>query len=211
MCIDEKIQILNELKKEHNQFRECFLVGTIYLSDIYAAACLNRSLCLLSGFSSMIEAKNFIVAAPILRLQLDNVLRFYALWNVNDPSGFVMEVIKGTRIDKLKDKNGKFMRDSYLVDIISADYPWIKSVYTNCSGYIHLSEKHIFNCWKVDNPDEFEIKISPEDIYIQEDIYLEAIDAFIETTGILLRYMEAFCRSKDLITRPNASTPNEAP
>jgi hypothetical protein len=50
----------------------------IYPLDLLAVAAMNRSLCLISGFRTLIASKNFISAAPLLRLQIDNCLRFFA-------------------------------------------------------------------------------------------------------------------------------------
>lgn len=41
------------------------------------------------------------------------------------------------------------MPDSYLMETPSYRLPWIKSVYDNTSGFIHLSEKHIHSTFKL--------------------------------------------------------------
>ena len=69
--------------------------GAIYPLDLLSNAVLHRSMSLISGFCAMIEAKNFICAAPLLRLQIDNLLRFYAAFVVSDPHEFAMEAVQG--------------------------------------------------------------------------------------------------------------------
>ncbi len=77
--------------------------------DMLAIGVINRSLSLLTGFATLIRANNYIAAAHLTRPHLDNFLRFYAAWLVDKPHDFAMDVMKGVRIDKLKDKDGKFI------------------------------------------------------------------------------------------------------
>src|SRR5208282_165119 len=114
-----------------------------YPLDILAMGALNRSAGLCSGFQNMIEHRNLTCAAPILRLQLDNALRFSAAFLVADPHAFADAVVEGTPVKKLKDKSGAFMTDRHLVSHLSKQYPWVEKVYDTTCGYIHLSEKHI--------------------------------------------------------------------
>jgi hypothetical protein len=60
----------------------------LYPLDFLALAVLNRSLCLLSGFATLLDSKNLISAAPLTRLQLDNCLRFFASTLVENPHEF---------------------------------------------------------------------------------------------------------------------------
>ena len=64
--------------------------GAIYPLDLLASAVLKRSMALIDGFSAMIRAENFICAAPLVRLQLDNLLRFSASWMVEKPHDLVL-------------------------------------------------------------------------------------------------------------------------
>jgi hypothetical protein len=172
--------------------------GAMYGLDILAIAVLNRSLCLLEGFCDLIEKRNFIAAAPLLRLQLDNLLRFHAAWLVNNPHDFSLEVLAGTHIRKMKDRDGNLMTDRYLVDKLSEQHPEMKSVYEHTSGYIHLSEKHIFNSLgKPEASGRFTMKVSSTDDFIKEADYLEALRAFFEITGILFSYMKGWSLTKD--------------
>ena len=80
-----------------------------YPVDILAMAALNRSAALCKGFQSLIEQKNFTCSASILRLQLDNALRFASVFLVSNPHDFASAVMNGKRIRDFKDKSGKFM------------------------------------------------------------------------------------------------------
>jgi hypothetical protein len=50
-----------------------------YPVDLIANAVIKRSLALIAGFCTLIRAKNFICAAPLVRLHLDSLLRFSAI------------------------------------------------------------------------------------------------------------------------------------
>lgn len=72
--------------------------GAIFPLDILAVATLNRSVNLVAAFTSLVEARNFVVAAPLLRLQIDNCLRFYAAWIADNCHDFATKVMKGVAV-----------------------------------------------------------------------------------------------------------------
>ncbi len=170
--------------------------GVIYSMDLLANGASNRTLALCSGFRRMIEDRNMICAGSLLRLQVDTALRFYAAWLAEDPHAFAHEVLKGTRVDKLKDRDGKLMRDSYLVERLAKveDLEWLARVYSETSGYIHLSSKHLFSTFNgVDGETRtVEIKVSAADGNLPEEVYVEAVDAFLAATRVFMKYLHGW-------------------
>lgn len=166
----------------------------LYKLDFLAVATLNRSLCLLGAFCSLVEAKNMIAAVPLLRCQLDNALRFFASTLVDQPHDFAWKVVEGTPIRKLKDRHGKKMTDVYLVEELSKAYPWVSSLYEQASGYVHLSEKHIFDAFSLwDREGMTDVKISGQDgSPWTEGRYLEALEAFAVVTDLVLELVNAW-------------------
>jgi len=67
------------------------------------------------------------------------------------------------------------MTDRFLVDEFSKEYKWIKSVYKNTSGYIHLSDKHmLINITELDSKQRTTTsKISDEDDTFQKNLKLK--------------------------------------
>ncbi len=174
--------------------------AALFPMDIFAIAVLNRSLCLSEAFCDLLEKKNFVVAASLLRLQLDNLVRFQAAWLVDKPHDFATSVLSGRKISELKDRNGELMKDFYLVKKLSASYPQMKEVYKQTSGYIHLSEKHIFNSLgnrERDLKEPFTMKISSTDEFVTDKDYLEALAAFTVITGILFQHAKGWEITKD--------------
>ena len=118
--------------------------GKLVSSDMLVAALLNRSMGLVRGFCSMIT-DNYICAAPLVRLQLDNLLRFSAVWLVDDRDDFTAQVIGGEQINKLKDRDGKQMNDGYLAQRMDERIPGLAQAYKEACGYIHLSDAHLYH------------------------------------------------------------------
>lgn len=166
--------------------------------DLYATAITHRALCLISGFCLMIENQNFICAAPLVRLQLDNLLRLYAAWLVKNPHEFCQKVLKGEHVRKLKDQDNQKMTDKYLVEKIAMEYPWASRLYEATSGYVHFSNKHHFNTVNhVDDKERsVEFGIGVSDINIPAGTREEAIDAMIEITKALLKYLHGWAFTK---------------
>ena len=174
--------------------------GALNHLDLLIIASLNRSVCLIKGFTILIEQSNFISAAPLLRLQIDNCLRISAGTLVSDPHEFAVRILKGERVSNMKDKNGEKMSDKYLAEKLSDDYPWIMDVYQHSSGYIHLSEKHMLNAIspkKVRGRRNLDLKITDKDAFISDDVYEDSIQSFILATDLLFRYIDGWIFTKD--------------
>lgn len=176
--------------------------GSIYPVDLLANAVLHRSTNLVRGFALLVEKRNFICAAPLLRLQIDNCLRFYAVFIVKSPHDFAMEVLKGTQVRKLKDKTGALMTDAYLVSQLTKVYPWVARVYERTSGYVHLSGTHICNTAAPRTPDEESQRIQrfvvgAGDCVEDDEFYKEATAAFIEATQVLFNYLIGWVKTKE--------------
>jgi hypothetical protein len=200
--VEKALQKLKCYEKTHLKLHEDMFSGrrgAWYELDFLAVATLNRSLCLTTGFCTLIKARNFIAAVPLLRLQLDNLMRFSAAWLVDDPHGFAREVVAGTKVENLKDRSGKLMCDSYLNRVCGNNYPQISKLYKAASGYIHLSNMHVFNAIQASKTGDgkFVAKVSAEDEYIPDKLYLEAIQFFDATTKILFLYFSAWIATKD--------------
>ena len=199
------IQLLDNLEKlnyEHLEQGKAIgkaFGGAFYPFDILSFAVLNRSMSLTSGFITLMRNDNFIAAAPLIRVQLDNYLRYAAGWLVSNPHEYVVKILSGEHIRDIKTKKGKRMRDKFLVDEFSKEYKWIKSVYENTSGYIHLSDKHmLINITELDSKQRAATyKISDKDEYMPEKFKVEAVMAFTEITKLILHRAYSWRCTKD--------------
>jgi hypothetical protein len=172
--------------------------GDVFHMDVLTMAVVNRSLELSEGFQDLILSEKFLCAAPLLRLQIDNLLRYSAAWLVDKPHEFIAEIMKGTPIKKLKDGSGKKMADFYLIKKLSSDIPWIESVYEKTCGYIHFSESHFHKVMlSTDDNGEFSIGIGSHSKKIPESTYIEAIEAFNAATLEICKYVYGWLKTKD--------------
>jgi len=153
--------------------KKSFETFGIYTFDLYCSAIVNRTLNLSQGFANLIRNNNFIAAAPLVRINLDSLLRLFAAFQVDhNIDTFAHNVIKGQAIDKTKDKDGKMMKDSYLVDLLSSKkgYGWVKKIYKTGNEYVHFTSQHIFASLKVDKSKN---KITVKGIAQFGDLYID--------------------------------------
>ena len=172
--------------------------GDMFHMDILTMAVVNRALELSDGFKELILSEKFLCAAPLLRLQIDNLLRYSAAWLVDQPDEFVMEVMKGTSVRTLKDASGKRMTDFYLVQRLTSEIPWVESVYNKTCGYIHFSESHFSKVMLTTEEDgQFSIGIGTQSKKVPESIYIEAIEAFNAATLEICKFVYGWLKTKD--------------
>lgn len=164
---------------------------SLYQSDLFIISLLNRQLSLCSGFKEMNNSKNYVCAVPLLRLNIDSLLRLHALWICDDPNEVIKEMLDGKILNQIKDKNGKKLSDAYLLDRLSEHEPWVKTVYKNCSGFVHFSEKHLGISVSTEGEDigHFTARISSEQQHIPKEIWEELSDAFIHVNKIIIEYV----------------------
>ncbi|QOZ44771.1 hypothetical protein XH89_15775 [Bradyrhizobium sp. CCBAU 53340] len=136
----------------------------------------------------MIEQRNSLVASSIIRMQLDTVLRLYAMFWVADPEKFAEKVFKGTDINKLKTADGELLTDGYLKKRLGAKNDWIRPVYSETSGYIHFSNRHIKAAFKPSEAEtarSVDLVIGPEDMGRPLAYYGEMLRAFRHLTMMI--------------------------
>lgn len=162
--------------------------GPVGYQHFYLFGIARRALAQAAAFRSMIEQRNSLVVSSIIRMQLDTVLRLYALFWVADPEKFAEKVFKGTDINKLKAADSEFLTDGYLKKRLAAKNDWIRPVYSETSGYIHFSNRHIKAAFKLSETGaarSVELVIGPEDIGRPLAYYGEMLRAFRHLTMMI--------------------------
>ena len=168
--------------------------------DFLAFAATKRHASTTSAFVSAINSWNMVVARALLRIHIDTSLRFSAAWHVDNPHDFSMEVLKGTRIDKLKTRSGDRLTDAHLVKVHADEHPWLPNVYEHLCGYVHFSGSHITDSINdlSDADGTIEFLISEHDHKFPEFSWLEVVGCFREATGILETYLRGWGTTKQL-------------
>jgi hypothetical protein len=198
--IEKELDGLRGYRQRHQNLAKEMLSaydGAIYPLDLLATATLHRSINLIFGFCDLVQRRNVICATPLLRLQIDNCIRFFASFIVENPHEFAMSIIRGRQIKHIKDEQGQLMTDSYLLKKLSKYEPWIEKVYKEASGWVHLSDKHIFNVYKISGDNTLEGFIGLEDRLIPDSLYLEEINAFKAATELLLKHVCGWVYTKN--------------
>lgn len=155
--------------------------------DLYLLGIARRTLAQAKAFRQCVEDSNFLVAAALLRLQLDTVLRLYALYWVADPEAFAGRVFAGEQIDRLKAADGQQMKDRYLIDKLKDRNPWVETVYKNTSGLIHFSDRHIHAAIRVKDGEEGEAEffLGPNNPAHTIADFRELLEAFFHCTAMV--------------------------
>lgn len=118
--------------------------GALYTNDLMLCAVGNRALSLVDGFLTLAENDNYLCALPLIRLQLDNSLRSFAVSFVKDCNDFFAHFIDGKPIKDYTSTDGRKLSDSYLVKQMDLKIPGIKKIYKETSSFIHLSDQHLW-------------------------------------------------------------------
>ncbi len=168
--------------------------------DLMAFGAVKRNLSLTSAMSSMVESWNMVCSRALLRLHIDTALRFSAAWMVDQPHDLASQVLKGERIDKMKDREGNRLQDAYLVKVRSADYPWLPTVYETLSGYVHFSGSHIFDSIASVNDEDRSVsfEITETDLNFPESSWVEILECFRDATEMLAKYLHGYGLTKQL-------------
>lgn len=170
--------------------------------DFLALGAIKRNLNTSRAFRQMIESWNMVCARTMLRTHIDTAMRFSAAWEVREPHDFAMAVLRGERIDQMKDQLEQRLTDRRLVELRSASYPWLQDVYSNLSGYIHFSGAHIIDSVAGFGEDRdaatISFLLSDTDMRFKEDSWVEVCECFRAGTEMLGKYLAGWARTKGM-------------
>lgn len=171
--------------------------GKMFPLDMLASAAVKRSMALCAGFSSLVRSRNYTCSASLLRLQIDSCLRFFAAFIVEKPHDFAHEVFRGKPIRKMKDRDGNLLTDRHLVDTLGKKYEWMPRVYEATSGFIHLSERHIFTVFQAtEGEGNVSLSVGAKDEDIPIELWVELADGFLASTDALFEYLKGWTITK---------------
>lgn len=136
----EKIeQSLSALRVAERNAVIPFMNGDFTQWDLYLASSSEYAMRLIDGFISMLESRNLVCVAQLLRAQVGVCLRTFALFAAEDQDDFLKQVFQGVPVNKLKDFSGEKISDGRLQDLLEKFDPKVKDVYKVTSGFVHFS------------------------------------------------------------------------
>jgi len=173
--------------------------GNLYLLDFFILGIVKRSILLSTGFCQLIKQDNFLSAAPLVRLHLDNLLNVHAAFISSNPHEFSENKIRGERTSKMKDEKGAFMTDTYLADSLSKkeETKWVINLYRESSKFIHISDKHIFSTMEESSEDGYMNFLISDKQNIPEKSIIEATEAMISISEQILRHLAGWIQAKN--------------
>lgn len=171
--------------------------GNLYLPDILFMTMIQRSYGLVEAVIDCVDAYNLVAAAPLLRLQLDSLVRACYVAHAPSADDVVKALLEGTEFRKMKDSEGKQLTDGRLVELATPHHPWVQAVYKETSGWVHLSRNHVGSAWQVDG-DQLSggIPLSPD--IIPSRLWLELLSAMTKATEEIFGYVELWESRKGL-------------
>ena len=190
------IKDLKLLRKEGVQLGAAVIGESLFKEDLYFLAAINRCLDLIDGFIELIDNRNLTCAGALLRLQMDNCMRTYAVFIADNKDEVVNCIISGERIDNLTDNTGQKLKDWYLKKKLNNLDNRFQQVYDQASGYIHLSTKAFYQTIVSAEGNTIETQIGhglPDKYNVT---LIEGIQAFIHFTKLFYKIIEAVADSK---------------
>lgn len=151
--------------------------ATFYSTDLIMFGLLNRNLALLRAMPSLIKERNIHALAPLLRVQLDGLLRLHAYRIVESMDALARHVMAGNSMRKFKDRDGKPLNDKHLVNHLKEEIPWIEPVYDTLSGWVHFSESHIFSAVRPGEAESSFVAAAGDFEDVPDALFVEATDA----------------------------------
>ena len=85
-----------------------FMNGDCAQGDLYLASSSEYVMRLIDGFIPMLESRNLVCVAQLLRAQVGVCLRTFALFSAEDQTDFLNQVFKGEQVNRLKDRFGEY-------------------------------------------------------------------------------------------------------
>jgi hypothetical protein len=200
-AVHDMVEFLRAGKDFHYELLKKILQAderNMFHVDLVVIAAMHRSMSLIDGFTLLVEQRNALSAVPLVRMQIDNVIRLYACWLVKEPSIVAEALLADKPLHKIKSRSGQPLTDKLLYEAAAEHYPWIPEVYRQTSGFVHLSGRHIFAPIKsVDREKRtFTASIGGGCDWTEEEM-CESVNAFIEATKALLHLCDSWLQTKE--------------
>ena len=172
--------------------------GRLFMPDLVMKGVLQRSLDLIDGFCLLVERGNAACAVPLLRLQIDSLMRLVGLSLVDDMRPVLEAFLNDKPLKDVKTRNNQKMHDKVLLDEVERLFPGFAAVYKKTSGFIHFSQPAMLSAAVGVNEREdggidvaYEIGVRKGRPWTEAE-RKEAVDAFIFATEALLEAVRSW-------------------
>lgn len=192
-------ELVREIRESYLKTFQDHLSGStgtqFYLTDLIIFGLMDRNIGLVESMPNLVKEENIHALAPLLRIQLDSLLRLHAFNLVSNPNELADHIIKGNELRKFKDKEGNLLSDRHLVSSLSSHLPFVETMYNKLCGWVHFSESHIFTAVSEGKGDRtIEIGIGGSRKKLDPELFVESIEAIkaihLATIAIMQSYFE---------------------
>jgi hypothetical protein len=151
------------------EFQNTFYNNTDYF--FFMSSAINRAVNINRGFTTLTKDDNYSCAIPLMRLMIDNCMRFWGISLVDDKHDYIRVWGSGEKISTIKDRNGKKLTDKHLSECFALLYRGVDKTYNDACAFVHFSEQNLYITAKVDKQKERRV-----------DLRIDGYDHFPETT-----------------------------
>lgn len=165
-----------------------------FLSPVewYSLAAVTKSTSNAHAFCTLVEGRNTIAAAAIVRMQIEAAMRLYGLTLVDDVEVAGAHLMAGNKFGQLKSREGVKLADKVLHEALSLEYAWVTEAYEGTSAFVHLDGQNIKSKLVYLEMGAF-FNLSGVDAKRPETAYFELADTFFialrMTKNILLDFL----------------------
>lgn len=150
------IENLKKRRMAENKSVIPFMNGDFTGWELYLAGTCEYSMRIVDGLISMLQSRNFVCAAQLLRAQIGVCMRTLALLVCEDTDTFIKTFLNNGQINKLKDSSGKKLTDGRLKELLNQFDPTVAASYDKASGMTHYSAT-VVNAMAISTGDEVEL------------------------------------------------------
>ena len=111
--------------------------------EVLMVVALQRSRHLLQAYVQLAASKNLTAASALIRMQVDSAMRVNACFLVEDPLALWGVLKTGAPWSQVHSRDNQPLSDRYLHQKLTEKFAWATDVYTQMSGYVHLSRPHL--------------------------------------------------------------------
>ena len=134
------------------EFQDVYYDNTDYF--FFMTSAIDRAMNINRGFITLTKDDNYSCAIPLMRLMIDNCMRFWGISLVDDKHKYIRVWGSGEKISSIKDRNGEKLTDKYLSERFGLLYRGIDKTYHDACAFVHFSEQNLYITAKVDKQKE---------------------------------------------------------
>ena len=199
--LKSRLQEFESARKNMKNLAIEIIGDSLYKEDFFFTSAIDRSMALLDGLVEMLKQRNLACAGILVRTQLDNCMRIFAAFIAENRKEFIDGFLNGEKIRNMCDNRGKRMTDAVLKERLAEYDQYLKQIYDNSSGYVHLSSKAFHSSATISESSQYHIEFTVGTPLKEKanPVLLEAADAFLHYVQLQNDLLQKVAESKNHI------------